>query len=247
LDDVTNVATKFPAKKRDDNRYYVIDFTFNELKTLQVSERFNPETGEQVYKNRFPKGKGNFTLHSLQEEVELIQGLNTSTKKNTGIYPEIKNPKFHQKEGKKLTEIVLKVLTNYGYTTKQDACILQCFDAIELERIRKELKSGLFLVQLIEDPGETKQLKHFATYADGIGPWYKQILDKKVDGKFTFTSLVSDAHKLGLKVHPYTFRVDSLDEFATFEEMMQTVFIEANVDGAFTDFPDVVLKFLNKK
>lgn len=59
--------------------------------------------------------------------------------------------------------------------------------------------------------------------------------------------MVSDAHKLGLKVHHYTFRADSLDEFATFEEMMQTVFIEANVDGAFTDFPDVVLKFLNKK
>lgn len=161
LDDVTNVALIFPERKRKDNRFYVIDFTMDELKTLQVSERFNPETGEQVYKNRFPKGEGNFTLHSLQEEVELIQGLNTSTKKNIGIYPEIKDPEFHQKEGKKLTEIVLKVLTNYGYTTKQDNCILQCFDAIELE---------LFLMQHIEYPEETKQLKHFSIYADRIGP-----------------------------------------------------------------------------
>ncbi|MGY0427283.1 MAG: glycerophosphodiester phosphodiesterase, partial [Polaribacter sp.] len=147
LDDVTDVATKFPSRKRADSRYYVIDFTFDELKTLNVSERFNPETGKQFFPNRFPKGKGTFKLHSFQEEIELIQGLNASTGKNIGIYPEIKEPAFHQKEGKKLTEIVLKILSDYGYNTKKDKCILQCFDAKELERIRKELKSKLFLVQ----------------------------------------------------------------------------------------------------
>jgi len=247
LDNVTDVATKFLNRKRNDNRYYVIDFTFDELKTLRVTERFNPKTGEQSYPNRFPKNKGNFKLHSLQEEIELIQGLNKSTSKNIGIYPEIKEPEFHRKEGKNLTEIVLKVLSDYGYKTKKDYCILQCFDAKELERIRKELQSELFLVQLIEFPEETKQLEHFATYADGIGPYYKQILSEKINGKFTFTSLVSDAHQLGLKVHPYTFRADSLDEFSSFEEMMQTLLIDANIDGCFTDFPDLVVDFLKDK
>jgi glycerophosphoryl diester phosphodiesterase len=247
LDDVTDVATKFSTRKREDNRFYVIDFTFDELKTLQVTERFNPKTGEQFYPNRFPKGKGSFKLHSFQEEIELIQGLNKSTKKNIGIYPEIKEPKFHQKEGKNLTNIVLKVLTDYGYKTKKDNCILQCFDAKELEKIRKELKSELFLVQLMEFSEETKQLAHFATYADGIGPWYKQILSEKIDGKYTFTSLISDAHKLGLKVHPYTFRADALNEFSTFDEMMQTLLVDANIDGAFSDFPDLVVNFLKDK
>ncbi|MCL7764333.1 glycerophosphodiester phosphodiesterase [Polaribacter sp. Z014] len=246
LDDVTDVALKFLDRKRNDNRYYVIDFTFKELQTLTVTERFNTETGAQVYPNRFPIGKGNFKLHSLQEEIELIQGLNTSTGKNIGIYPEIKDPGFHQKEGKNLTEIVLKILADYGYKTKADNCILQCFDAKELERIRKELKSDLFLIQLMEFEEETKQLAHFASYADGIGPWYKQILDKKVEGKWQFTSLVTDAHKLGLKVHPYTFRVDDLDEFASFDEMLKTLLIDAKVDGAFTDFPDKVSIFLKK-
>jgi glycerophosphoryl diester phosphodiesterase len=69
---------------------------------------------------------------------------------------------------------------------------------------------------------------------------------KKKDNKFTFTSLVSDAHKLGLKVHPYTFRADALAEFSSFKEMMQTLLIDANVDGAFTDFPDKVVTFLDK-
>ena len=247
LDDVTDVALKFTNRKRKDNRYYVIDFTFDELQTLQVTERYNPETGAQVYPTRFVKGKGDFKLHSFQQEIELIQGLYKSTGKNIGIYPEIKDPEFHQKEGKKLTEITLKILSDYGYSTKEDNCILQCFDAKELERIRIELKSELFLVQLIEFPEETKKLKHFATFADGIGPWYKQIIDKKIDGKWQFTSLVSKAHQLGLKVHPYTFRADALDEFLTFKEMMKTLLIEANVDGAFTDFPDLVVNYLKEK
>ena len=246
LDDVTNVAEKFQKRKRKDNRFYVIDFTFEELQTLKVTERFNPKTSKQVYSNRFLKGKGNFKLHSLQEEIELIQGLNFSTGKNIGIYPEIKNPVFHLSEGKDISKIVLNILSEYGYKTKKDKCILQCFDAKELEKIRTVYKSKLFLVQLIEFPEETKQLNHFATYANGIGPWYKQILDTKVDGEFTFTSLVDEAHRLGLVVHPYTFRADDLGEFSSFEELLQTILFEANADGGFTDFPDKMISFLNK-
>lgn len=246
LDDVTNVATVFADRKREDGRYYVIDFTFDELQTLKVTERFDPKTGKQFYPNRFPKNKGNFRLHSFTQEIELIQGLNTSTGKNIGIYPEIKNPEFHHKNGKDIAKITLAILSGYGYKTITDNCVLQCFDAKELKRIRVELQSELFLVQLIEFSEEAKNLQCFATYANGIGPWYKQILDKKVDNKWQFTSLVKDAHKLGLKVHPYTFRADQLDEFASFEKMMEVLFFQANIDGAFTDFPDKMVDFLNK-
>jgi len=244
LDDVTDVAQKFPSKKRKDGRFYVIDFTFEELQQLQVTERFNPDDGKQFYPKRFPKGKGNFKLHSLQQEIELIQGLNYSTGSNIGIYPEIKNPEFHHQHGKDIAKITLDILADYGYKTKTDNCIFQCFDAKELERVRRELKSDLFLVQLIEFEEETKQLEYFSTFADGIGPWYKQILHKKIEGKWSFTSLVTEAHKLGLKVHPYTFRADQLDEFSSFEEMVTTLFYEANIDGGFTDFPDKLKEIL---
>ena len=247
LDDVTNVATTFPERKRNDGRYYVIDFTFEELQLLQVSERFDPKTGKQFYPNRFPKGKGNFKLHSLQQEIELIQGLNLSTGNTIGIYPEIKNPEFHHENGKDIAAITLKILSEYGYNTKNDLCIFQCFDAKELERVRKDLHSDLFLVQLIEFPEETKQLAYYATYADGIGPWYKQILDTKQNGKWSFTSLIKDAHQLNLKVHPYTFRYDQLDEFSSFDEMMDVLFNQATIDGAFTDFPDKMVCFLHTK
>ena len=238
LDDVTNVAEKFPHRKREDGRYYVMDFTFEELQSLNVSERFDPKTGKQVYANRFPKNKSSFRLHSLQDEIELIQGLNKSTGNTIGLYPEIKNPAFHRENGKDISKIVLAILLEYGYKTKNDVCILQCFDAHELERIRKELKSELFLVQLMEHPEETQQLDHFATYADGIGPWYRQILSEIVDGKHTFTSLVEDAHNLSLAVHPYTFRVDDLGEFDSFQQLIDVMLYQGNADGGFTDFPD---------
>lgn len=247
LDEVTDVAIQFPDRKRKDGRYYVIDFTYSEILTLRVTERFHHSTGEQVYANRFPMNKGSFRLHSLQDEIELIQGLNKSTGNTIGIYPEIKKPAFHRKNGKDISKIILAILLEYGYTHKKDKCMLQCFDPIELARIRKELKSKLFLVQLTESSDDVKDLHHIATYADGIGPWYKQILSKKVNNQFTFTHLVEDAHALDLIVHPYTFRADSLDEFESFSQMVQVLLFEAKADGAFTDFPDKTVAILRKK
>jgi len=247
LETVTDVAIQFPNRNRADGRYYVIDFTFEELTQLNVSERFNPTTKEAVYPKRFPLNKSSFKLHSLQQEIELIQGLNKSTGKNIGIYPEIKEPLFHQKEGKDISKIVLEVLSNYGYSTKNDNCILQCFDAVELKRIRTELKSELFLVQLIEFEEEESKLEEFSKYADGIGPWYKQIINgKNEDGTWQLSNLVTKAHELNLKVHAYTFRADQLGDFETFEELLKVALYEANIDGVFTDFPDKVVGFIDK-
>ena len=247
LDDVTNVSEKFPKRKREDGKYYVIDFTFEELKSLEVTERFDSKTGLQIYPKRFPKGISSFRLHSLQDEIELIQGLNKSTGKNIGIYPEIKKPKFHHENGKDFSKIVLEILTKYGYSTKDDQCILQCFDAQELERIRNELKSELFLVQLMEFPEQKNLLEFYASYADGIGPWYKHLISSKTTSSFSFTSLVEEAHKLSLVVHPYTFREDSLDEFDSFQQMIDVIIHKGGADGGFTDFPDRMKEILETK
>ena len=246
LETVTDVAKKFPKKKRINGRFYVIDFTFEELKQLNVSERFDPATNKAVFLNRFPVFASTFKLHSLQEEIEFIQGLNKSTGKNIGIYPEIKEPKFHQKEGKDISKIVLKVLNDYGYKTKKDNCILQCFDAQELKRIKNEFKTELFLVQLMEFKTDEK-LEEIATYADGIGPWIPQIIKgKDKNGKWKISNLVANAHKLNLIVHAYTFRTDQLSGFDSFEALFHVALYEANVDGVFTDFPDKVIDFINK-
>lgn len=236
LDEVTDVSEKFPDRKRKDGRYYVIDFAYEELKLLQVVERFDPKTNKQIYTSRFPKGKSSFQLHSLYEEIELIQGLNQSTGNDIGIYPEIKEPAFHLKEGKDISKIVLEVLSLYGYETKNDKCILQCFDAKELRRVREELDSKLFLVQLIESEVTKEQLEEFSSYADGIGPWYKMVSKK----------FIKEAQELGLKVHGYTFRADDLGNFKSFDLLLSHGFNRLNLDGVFTDHPDKVIKYLEE-
>lgn len=247
LDDVTNVSAVYPKKVRTDGRFYVIDFTYKELLQLNVTERFDQKSNKMVFPKRFPAGKSHFQLHSLQDEIELIQGLNKSTGNDIGIYPEIKDPKFHHNNGKDISKIVLDILTDYGYKTKSDNCILQCFDAKELKRIRIELNSKLFLTQLIEFPEDEKLLIDYTTYADAIGPWIKQLIkgfDK--NGEIIYSDLVKEAHNLGLQVHAYTFRADQLENVSTFEKLLDFGFNGAGVDGVFTDFPDKVISYLNK-
>ena len=89
LDRVTDVAERFPDRARKDGRYYAIDFTLPEIKSLKFTEGFDiDKNGKKVqsYPNRFPMGKSDFRVHTFQEEIEFIQGLNHSTGKNTEIH-----------------------------------------------------------------------------------------------------------------------------------------------------------------
>jgi glycerophosphoryl diester phosphodiesterase len=237
LDTVTDVARVFPDRARKDGRFYAIDLTLAEIKQLKVNERINLKDGKRVFPNRFPLNKSVFRISTLAEEIELIQGLNKSTGKNIGIYPEIKDPAWHQKEGKDISKIVLQILSDYGYKDSDSKCYLQCFDANELKRIKSELKSELKLIQLLEDECDFEEV---AGYAAGIGPWIKQIItDVKEDGTPVISDLVKEAHKHNLQVHPYTFRLDA--EFYTINSMqlLNILFNQVKIDGIFSDFPDV--------
>ena len=67
-----------------------------------------------VYPARFPLWQSDFKIHTFQEEIEMIQGLNKSTGNNIGIYPEIKAPWLFRHEGKDISKAVLTVLKEYG-------------------------------------------------------------------------------------------------------------------------------------
>ena len=68
--------------------------------------------------------------------------------------------------------------------------------------------------------------------------------------KLVFSSMVQEAHKTGLVVHPYTFRAEK--EFlpayaADFDDLLDIFYFKVGVDGAFTDFPDRAVNFLRQK
>jgi glycerophosphoryl diester phosphodiesterase len=101
------------------------------------------------------------------------------------------------------------------------------------------------LIQLIEADCD---LEHVATYADGIGPWVKQIVSgKNHDGTLQLSNLVAQAHALGLAVHPYTFRADSLPAGITANQLLDTLFNQVEVDGIFSDCPDVSRHFIRTR
>jgi len=258
IDTVTDVVKRFPARKREDGRYYALDFTVAELKQLAVSERFDPRTGAAVFAKRFPVGKGSFQIPTLEEELQVIQGLNSSTGREAGVYPEIKEPAWHRTQGREISPIVLELLARYGYRTKTDKVYVQCFDQAEVRRIRTELGYKGRLVQLIEASrpllDEHARLRtaaglaEVAKVADGIGPALPDVLRRRDDGTVVATDLVRDAHAAGLEVHPYTFRADALPHgVASLEDLLRLALVDIGVEGVFTDHPDRAVAFLRAR
>ena len=252
LDTTTDVAEKFPDRRRADGRFYAIDLTAAEIGTLVATERFDHRTGKQVMPLRHPKGRGVFRVPTLESELELIAELNRTAGRRVGIYPELKAPAWHRKEGKDLAAIVLPILRKHGYATKSDPCYLQCFEYAEVKRVRGELgwKGNLIMLlggsngvdgtdftRLKTDDG----LKELSGVVEGIGPSLVDIISKDA----SVTDLITRAHAVGLLVHPYTLRADALPKgVKDMRQAAELIFRNARADGLFTDHPDQVIKIL---
>ena len=108
-------------------------------------------------------------------------------------------------------------------------------------------------------------LQEVRGYADGIGPWKPYLIpsacktvqngacadvtgDGKVDERdrvlLPATPVIANAHRLGLLVHPYTFRSEQQRLTGTFQGNPVNeylAFYEAGVDGLFSDFADTAV------
>lgn len=248
LDDVSDVARRFPGRHRDDGRHYAVDFDLAELETLTVFERRAPASSTPRFPSRFPADDGIAGIATLERELRLIQGLNRSMGRTVGIYPEIKNPEWHRRHGIDLAALLLAELAAFGYTRPEDPAFIQCFDAHELARVRDELGCALRLTQLVGPEPEYSELltaeglKRVARYADGLGPNHSQLAGGDA-GRPRLTPLVARAHDCGLELHPYTFRRDELPPYArTLEELLELFFVDARAEGVFCDFPDIAVR-----
>ncbi len=122
------------------------------------------------------------------------------------------------------------------------------------------------ITKLYDSMTTREGLAEVKTYADGIGPWKPYLIpvqapldgsgsptDTNGDGKITLsdantqrpTSLLDEAHKLGLFVHPFTFRNEPRRLAASYSgnpEAEYLQFYRLGIDGLFTDFPDTALR-----
>lgn len=260
LDATTDVASRFPARAREDGRFYAIDFDLAEIRQLQALERREPG-GDPVFPERFPPQSAGLGVPTLAEEIALISGLNRSRQHQAGLYIELKAPRFHRREGQDIARRILEVLEDSGYADRRDAVFLQCFDDATLRYLRQDLKTPLPLIQLIADNswGEDSEvdydhlqtdagLAEIARYADGIGPWLMQVYrGPGPGGDPLVTDLVARAHAHHLAVHPYTFRRDQLPSgIGDFESLLELFIDELGVDGLFTDFPDLAREHIDR-
>jgi glycerophosphoryl diester phosphodiesterase len=261
LDTVTDVALRFPDRRRSDGRWYARDFDLAEIRGLRVYERTAPDGAAPVYPGRFPHRYGHFGIPTLVDEIEMVIGLNRATGRRVGIYPEIKKPAWHHAEGVDVATKLLGILDAYGFRRRGDPVYLQCFDPTETRRLREDLGTELRIVQLIADDAWAEADTDFAAmlsadglakvaeYADAIGPWLRQLYSCEEGAAGPMATEVTDrAHDHGLVVHPYTFRADELPPgFDDYETLVRWFSETLTVDGLFTDFTDLTLRALGRQ
>lgn len=248
----TNVEAIYPERKRNDGRYYVIDFTLDELRRLSLHERQN-QNQASVYPNRY-RGVAHFSITTFDEQIELIQELNRRFNRNTGWYPEIKSPEWHISEGKDITKALIDKLNQHQLNTVSTKIFVQSFDPLSLQRLKNDLGAKVALIQLIaENAWNTSSadytamktragLQQISDYADGIAPWLPQIIT--LDTAYTINAaFLKDAKEVDLLVHPYTLREDALNEAGLSAEALYQALVAAKVDGIFTDH---ILPFMQK-
>lgn len=238
LETTTNVAALFPGRAREDGHFYVTDFSLAEIKQLRVGERRNEE-GELVFPDRFPGDTVILKIPTLEEEIQLIQGMNRSTGRKVGIYVELKQPDFHRLEDKDLVGAVLGQLYAYGYRDTEDRVYLQCFDAATLRFLNNHTE--IRLIQLLGDKDLSEQrVGAIAEYADGVGAWIKYLADAP--------EFVAWSQAAGLPVHAFTLSADQLPPgFASYSDLLDLFLNKMQVDGLFTDHVDLTVRYLQQE
>lgn len=216
ISETTNIAEKREFANRKTSKtidgekmtgWFTEDFTLDELKTLRAKERL-----PQLRKDNMAFDR-QFEIPTFEEILTLAKA------HNVGVYPETKHPSYFASIGLPHEAPLLAMLTRFSHVTKDAPIFIQSFEVENLKALRPKTK--LRLIQLMDDTGSpadrsdmtytqmatAEGLKIVATYADGVGPNKAMVIPRTLIGNLgTPTTLVADAHKVGLAVHPWTFR-----------------------------------------
>ncbi len=261
------------AKKTIDGKsmegWFTEDFTLAELKTLRARERM-PAVRQHntIYNDRYP-------IPTFQEIIDLVKRKEGELHKQIGIYPEVKHPTYFASIGLANVAPLVEVLNRNGYNKPSSPIFIQCFETATLKQLKKMTKVNL--VQLladdelpydlvakndprkVEDLVNSTGLAEIATYAQGIGPSKNLLVGRDSSGKLGKpTTLVSDAHKNGLVVHPWTFRNENQFLPANYRSNDQNndsssaqygnafaeykLYYDLGVDGVFSENPDTAIE-----
>jgi glycerophosphoryl diester phosphodiesterase len=242
--------------------FFASDFTLAEIRTLRAV---------QPLADRDARFNGKFGIPTFDEVIALAKRKGDEVGRTVGVYPETKHPTYHQSIGLALEDRLLDALSRAGWNKREAPVFIQSFETANLRYLNRKTRVRLVqLVDandvkpdgtldftppfdrpydwtvagrtgLFKDLVTPAGLAEVATYADGIGPWKPYIQSWTASALLPPTSVVSDAHRAGLVVHPYTFRneVPRLPPpFGTNPLAEYKRFYDLGVDGMFSDFAD---------
>jgi glycerophosphoryl diester phosphodiesterase len=254
--------------------WFTEDFTLAELKTLRARERLPQLRGT--------KYDGEFQIPTLDEIIDFVAAGSAAAGHPVGIIPEIKHGTYFQQLGLPMEDRLLATLSAHSYTRTAPVEI-QSFEIANLKYLRGKLgteRPNIRLLQLIDAPDQRPHdvvvaggklsyghmlrpdgLHEIARYADAIGPNIGAIIPSTADGHLgTPTTLVRDAHAVGLELHPYTFRPENQflardfwqgGDPKTYNEAglvaQIRVYLDAGIDAFFVDDPAIGRKALEDR
>ncbi|MBZ9643169.1 glycerophosphodiester phosphodiesterase [Streptomyces sp. PSKA30] len=244
--------------------WFTEDFTLAELKTLRATERIPANRPHNTLYN------GRWEIPTFEEVLQWQEEQTRRRGRQVWIYPELKHPTYFRKLGLGLEERVAKVLRKYGRNKWNSPVILQSFEPTSIQRLNKLVDNPLVVLlsgastrpwdfvetgdpRTVADLIKPAGLREIASYAQGIGPTLDLIIPKDAAGNLTEpTTLVTDAHKVGLVLHPWTLRNENPFLPADFRKGTDAdaygdvfgayrAYFATGIDGIFTDHPDTGL------
>jgi glycerophosphoryl diester phosphodiesterase len=203
--------------------WFTEDFTLAELKTLRARERL-PQLRSTAY-------DGLYAIPTLEEIIALAAEESTRRGRTIGLAPEIKHPSHFAALGLAMEDRLLAALHAHPHT-RVAPVLIQSFETANLRELRAKLDRDrdrhLRLLQLLGAPEErpydtvlagtpvrygdlmrVEGLRGIASYADAIGPAYRDLAPQRDASGVARSRLVDDAHVAGLQVVVYTFRPEN--------------------------------------
>lgn len=213
--------------------YYSIDFTWDELDDVLVKQ------------NRLDRDQSfNFqnTLCSFEKFLDIAK------KSKVGVYPELKYPvwqkdKLSQVFKEKNTtyeKLIIDLLVKKGFDAKSKKVYLQTFDKETAKILDKQ--TDIPVIFLAWRNFNLSTVEDCAKFVQGVGLWKNLIFEWGgfKNGTANSTGIVKRAHELNLKVHVYTFRIETKHVpfiFGNDVRREYDAFLKENIDGYFTDYP----------
>ncbi len=232
--------------------WFIEDFTLAELKTLRAVERM------PGLRPRNARYDGWYDVPTFDEILGLVAEESARLGRSIGVYPETKHPSYFASIGLAMEQSMLDALHRHGYGGPDAPVFIQSFEPGNLQWLRT--RTALPLVQLVSATGRvdlvtSTGLRRVVGWADAVGVAKELVLPRHPDtGTIGDPSrLVADAHANGLLVHVWTLRDENeflptgyrrgIDPAGAGDAIAETqAFLDAGVDGLFTDHPDTTLE-----